>query len=508
METFTLAAVSLIIAVSLIARKEKETVQRAFAALCLAIFVQKSGEFFDGIFQNALWRTLSDLGLLAALPLLMRFEHHFLRGRTFIGTREVVLTSVIGFLFVIAIFTPLSASPFFNAAINLYASLVLLYGYVALLIHIRRRSSGVERRRMVYVAIACAATAFISISDALHYLILGFPPFSNLAAAALLYFILVIIVHPHLPEFYEIMGRALVIVVTTLAATVIFYLVIGLFGATPAPYFTHVLMGSFLIVLLFDPIKLILKKIFLHFFPDAKDFFTSLYAYDQELEKEKSALLEEMATALAHEIRNPLGSIQGAGQYLRTETSNPENQKLLDVIIEETDRLNRVVSQFMNYAKPHGVKTDWHDINAIIEKAASLVRANEQTGKVAVETDLHPSLPRVRLDGEQMMQVILNIALNGVEAMPDGGTLTLRTSKIESDEGDAVGISIRDTGRGIRKEDLPNIFKPFFTTKKRGVGLGLAICRKIVRNQGGQIRVKSLPGQGTIFYIRIPVPAG
>jgi signal transduction histidine kinase len=90
--------------------------------------------------------------------------------------------------------------------------------------------------------------------------------------------------------------------------------------------------------------------------------------------------------------------------------------------------------------------------------------------------------------------------------MPDGGTLTLRTSKIESDEGDAVGISIRDTGKGIQKEDMPNIFKPFFTTKKRGVGLGLAICRKIVRGQGGQIRAKSLPGQGTIFHIRIPVP--
>ncbi|HOD35970.1 MAG TPA: ATP-binding protein [Syntrophales bacterium] len=506
MEPFILAAVSLVIALSLLARKEKETVQRAFAALCLAVFVQKSGEFFGGIFQNGFWKTIGYLGLLTALPLLMRFEHTFLKGRTFVGTRDVVLTSVIGSLFVIAFFTPLYASPFFNPAVNLYASLTLLYGYVALLVYIRRKSAGVERKRMIYVAIACAVTAFISISDALHYLILGFPPFSNLAAAALLYFILVIIVHPHLPEFYEIMGRALVIVITSIIATVIFYLVIGLFGTGPAPHFMHVLMGSFLIVLLFDPIKLILKKVFIRFFPDAKDFFTSLYAYDQEMEKEKSMLLEEMATALAHEIRNPLGSIKGAGQYLKAETSSPENQKLLDVIIEETDRLNSVVSQFMNYAKPYGVKPDWQDINAIIEKAASLIRANERSGKIIVETELHPSLPRAHVDGEQMMQVILNIAFNGIEAMPEGGTLTLRTSRIESDEGDAVGISIRDTGKGISREDMPNIFKPFFTTKKRGVGLGLAICRKIIRGQGGQIRAKSLPGQGTIFHIRIPVP--
>ncbi|MCX5833480.1 MAG: ATP-binding protein [Deltaproteobacteria bacterium] len=506
METFTLAAVSLVIAVSLMARKEKEIVQRAFAALCLAIFVQKSGEFFDGIFESGVWRNVGYLGLLTALPLLLRFEHFFLRGRTFIGTRDVILTSVIGLFFVVAFFTPLYASPFYNAGINLYASLVLLYGYIALLVYIRKKSAGVERRRMAYVAIACAVTAFISISDALHYLILGFPPFSNLAAAALLYFVLVIIVHPHLPEFYEIMGRAIVIVITSVIATIIFYLVIGLFGTTPAPYVTHVLMGSFLIVLLFDPIKLILKKIFIYLFPDAKDFFTSLYAFDHELEKEKSMLLEEMATALAHEIRNPLGSIKGAGQYLKSETSSPENQKLLDVIIEETDRLNRVVSQFMNYAKPYGVKPAWQDINTIIEKAASLVRANERSGKITVETDLHPSLPRAHVDGEQVMQVILNIAFNGIEAMPDGGILTLRTSKIESDEGDAVGISIRDTGKGISKEDMPKIFKPFFTTKKRGVGLGLAICLKIIRGQGGQIRAKSLPGQGTIFHIRIPVP--
>jgi len=506
MEPFTLAAVSLVIALSLLARKEKEVIQRTFAALCLAIFVQKSGEFFGGIFQSGFWGTVGYLGLLTALPLLLRFEHFFLKGRTFIGTWDVVLTSVIGLFFAVAFFTPLYASPFFNPVINSYASLVLLYGYMALLVYIRRKSAGVERKRMVYVAIACAVTAFISISDALHYLILGFPPFSNLAAAALLYFILVIIVHPHLPEFYEIMGRALVILITSIVATVIFYLVIGLFGTTPAPYFMHVLMGSFLIVLLFDPIKLILKKVFIRFFPDAKDFFTSLYAYDQELEKEKSMLLEEMATALAHEIRNPLGSIKGAGQYLKAETSSPENQKLVDVIIEETDRLNSVVSQFMNYAKPYGVKPAWQDINAIIEKAAALIRANERSGKITVETDLHPSLPRAHVDGELVMQVILNIAFNGIEAMPDGGTLTLRTSRIESDEGDAVGISIRDTGKGISREDMPNIFKPFFTTKKRGVGLGLAICRKIIRGQGGQIRVKSLPGQGTIFHIRIPVP--
>jgi len=107
------------------------------------------------------------------------------------------------------------------------------------------------------------------------------------------------------------------------------------------------------------------------------------------------------------------------------------------------------------------------------------------------------------MDQEQIHRVILNIALNAIEAMPAGGTLTVRTTRIASDAGDAVGISIRDTGHGIPREALKQIFTPFFTTKERGVGLGLAVCERIIRSHGGKIRVKSIPGQGTIFYIRL-----
>ncbi len=104
-----------------------------------------------------------------------------------------------------------------------------------------------------------------------------------------------------------------------------------------------------------------------------------------------------------------------------------------------------------------------------------------------------------------MLQVMINISLNAIEAMPEGGSLSFRTSKIESSAGLAVGISIRDTGLGISPEDIKNIFKPFYTTKERGVGLGLAICQRIIKGHGGTIRVKSIPGQGSIFFIRLNV---
>jgi two-component system sensor histidine kinase HydH len=278
-----------------------------------------------------------------------------------------------------------------------------------------------------------------------------------------------------------------------------------LFGKGETPPFTHILLASLIIVIAIEPFKLVLKMMFSRIYPEGKDVFTSLYAFDEMLEKEKSLLLEEMAPVLAHEIRNPLGSIKGAAQYLRSETSAVDHQRLLDVIIEEVDRLNGVVSQFLNYAKPYTLKVKMQDVNQVIEKAISVIKASPRSDNVVIEKELRPDLPLIEVDAEQLIQVILNIAFNAIEAMQAGGTLIFRTSKISSGDGEAIGISIRDTGKGIKREEMKNIFKPFFTTKERGVGLGLAISQKIIKNHGGHIRVKSIPLQGSIFYIRLGV---
>jgi len=167
-----------------------------------------------------------------------------------------------------------------------------------------------------------------------------------------------------------------------------------------------------------------------------------------------------------------------------------EQKKLLDVITEEVNRLNRVVSQFLDYARPYSPDLKPRPINTVIEKAMAVIEADSLSNRIHVQMELHPHLPPVPMDQEQIHQVILNIAFNAIEAMPEGGTLTVRTSRIGSDAGDAVGISIRDTGHGIRRETIKQIFTPFFTTKERGVGLGLAVCQRIIRNHGGKIRVK------------------
>ena len=134
-------------------------------------------------------------------------------------------------------------------------------------------------------------------------------------------------------------------------------------------------MASFVIVISIDPAKLVLKKIASRIFFEGRDVLVSLYAIDEEIEKEKSMLLEEMATGLAHEIRNPLSSIKGAAQYLKSEVGSTENKKLLNVIVEETDRLNGVVSQFLDYARPYSMNAEVQDINRIIDKVISLIKA-------------------------------------------------------------------------------------------------------------------------------------
>lgn len=505
METFTLATVSLVISISLIVSKKRDPARLSFAVLCLALFFHKGGAFLSGIFFSGFWKVVEYLGLVAIPTCAIHFTLSLISRHTFLSKRDVVSSGTFGGFLAIALFTPLSKGIYLDTLLYLYAGLVLFICYASLLRYVKQRPPSVERTRMVYLSVVCTAVAVLSTLDVVYYFGYTFPPLSNLFISMLLYFVMILITHPHLPELHELMARALVVAIITLFATIIFTVIAGLFGSGVSPPFTNILLASFIIVIAIEPFKIVLKMIFNYIYPEGKDVFTSLYALDEKLEKEKSLLLEEMAPVLAHEIRNPLGSIKGAAQYLRSELNTGENRRLLDVIIEEVDRLNSVVSQFLNYAKPYTINLKTQDVNQIIEKAIAIVEASDRLGNISIEKELRPDLPMVDIDAEQLVQVILNISFNAIEAMPTGGTLIFRTSKIESGDGGAVGISIRDTGIGIKKEELKNIFKPFFTTKERGVGLGLAICQKIIKNHGGYIRVKSIPHQGSIFYIRLDV---
>jgi nitrogen-specific signal transduction histidine kinase len=229
-------------------------------------------------------------------------------------------------------------------------------------------------------------------------------------------------------------------------------------------------------------------------------------------EQARLAALGTMAAGLAHEIRNPLAGIKGAAQYLQATNTQADDEDFLQVITDEVDRLNVVVSNFLDYSRPYELERQPDDINAIVTQVVSLLRAEGAPQGVKLVMDLAGGLPLCQVDGDKLVQVFLNLLKNAVQAVErKGGTVTVETRhgrlrRPGSEEGlEGVEISFLDDGPGIALEDLDKLFVPFFTTKVHGTGLGLAITQRIVKAHEGDLEVKSKPGRGSCFTVRVPV---
>ncbi len=233
--------------------------------------------------------------------------------------------------------------------------------------------------------------------------------------------------------------------------------------------------------------------------------------YDKMRERDRLAALGEMAAGLAHEIRNPLGAIKGAAQFLDPKHLPNEEAEFVEVIVEEVNRLNGVVTAFLDYSRPLKQTFGPTDLQEVVTRTLKLI-VNDVPKSVTIKEELSDSLPRVDADAEQLKQVLINLVQNAVQAMGDKpGEILIRTSKPER-FGDfrapeQVELQVSDNGPGIPSDQQLNIFVPFFTTKQKGTGLGLAICQRIVKNHGGTISVQSKMGEGTTFTIRLPALA-
>jgi two-component system, NtrC family, sensor histidine kinase HydH len=254
-------------------------------------------------------------------------------------------------------------------------------------------------------------------------------------------------------------------------------------------------------------------------------------AFESVKERERLAALGEMSAGLAHEIRNPLGAIKGAVQVIARGTASEDVQtEFLGIIREEVDRLDGVVTQFLDYARPVNTITEPVPPGLLLRGVLAMVRAQGLPRNVLVDYVQNDDVPPVPMDIEKLKQVVLNLALNGIESMAGrGGTLTVRARRwshgrvpslrtrapglndVRVKRGslttsDAVELTFEDEGIGIQPEDATKLFIPFFTTKAQGTGLGLAISERIMRGHGGEIELVSLPGQGTRFTLRLPLP--
>jgi len=234
-----------------------------------------------------------------------------------------------------------------------------------------------------------------------------------------------------------------------------------------------------------------------------------IIAIEEQLRRaEKLSTLGEMAAVLAHEIRNPLGSIRGTAEILRDDYKPGEPKyEFIEIQIKETERLNRVVEDFLRMARPQPSEMKSCQLHEELETIVTLVASDAKVRKVMLVLEPSAGNPVVRADGEKLRQAFLNIVINALQATPPGGKVVISTGNVHSGGGESFcEIGFKDSGTGIEAEALARIFEPFYTTKPDGTGLGLAITRKIIEGHGGTLTVESTVGHGTTVIVRLPVP--
>lgn len=238
--------------------------------------------------------------------------------------------------------------------------------------------------------------------------------------------------------------------------------------------------------------------------------------HQQRLDRaERLASLGELAASLAHEIKNPLAGIAGAIQVMAEELPDDNPRKeIMQEVLTQVHRLDRTVRDLLAFARPGKPEVGPCDINQVLDWVLLLLAEDPDAKKVHVVRAYEPGLPRVDADSKQLGQVFLNLVLNAIQAMPNGGQVSLRTrlqgmDGVEGEgpkgHGQMVEVIVADSGPGIPPHLLEEIFKPFITTKHRGTGLGLAVSRRIVEDHGGSITAESQPGQGATFRVCLPV---
>lgn len=224
---------------------------------------------------------------------------------------------------------------------------------------------------------------------------------------------------------------------------------------------------------------------------------------NEVVRSQRLASIGRLAAGVAHEIRNPLSSIKGFATYFRERYRDiPEDQKTAEVMIQEVERLNRVIGQLLELARPMSIKKKPTSLQGLVQHTIRMIQRDAERNRIETNYEVLHEISNLSVDPDSIKQVLLNLFLNAVEAMDKGGTLSVELNKDPGAEN--VQIIISDTGNGIIEEDLAHIFDPYFTTKPSGTGLGLAVVYKIIEAHGGEIEVKSHRGVGTTVTVSLP----
>jgi two-component system sensor histidine kinase HydH len=223
---------------------------------------------------------------------------------------------------------------------------------------------------------------------------------------------------------------------------------------------------------------------------------------------ERLAALGQLTAGLAHELRNPLGTMKSSAELLGRQVAgeNEIAKEMAGYIVTEVDRTNSLITRFLDFARPQHLRLEEGDLAELLDRVIARFE-REKSGaaaSVSIYKNYSPDIPPVAFDAELLERALLNLVSNAAQASTPGSVVTAKTRMVETGAGPSVEIAIIDRGSGIDPKHLESIFNPFFTTKSEGVGLGLAIVSKIVDEHGGQIAVESAPGEGSVFRVYLP----
>jgi two-component system, NtrC family, sensor histidine kinase HydH len=217
---------------------------------------------------------------------------------------------------------------------------------------------------------------------------------------------------------------------------------------------------------------------------------------------EHLASLGRLLAGVAHEVRNPLAGIRSTVQLWQRLPDQAQTPASRDAVLQAVDRLNALVGRLLYFARTGWDEPRPVDLSAVVRETVELVRAKAELQGVRVETDLTETLPRLAGSPQAMQQVVLNLAINALQAMPEGGRLSLQTRALDGPR--RAELRVADTGSGVSAEVRPHLFEPFYTTRPEGTGLGLALCREIVRQHGGDIELEAGDSHGAVFHVWLP----
>jgi two-component system sensor histidine kinase HydH len=235
---------------------------------------------------------------------------------------------------------------------------------------------------------------------------------------------------------------------------------------------------------------------------------SELKRLEREVQRhDRLVALGKMAAGVAHEVRNPLSSIKGFATLLGSKFNDgSEEYEAADLMVQEAERLNRSITELLNYARPTALRKEPVDIGEIVELSLKLISGDAQVLGVKSSLDLEADLPAISVDKDKINQVLLNLYINGLQAMEQAvSTKELKVSVHHDEREGMVIIEVQDTGKGIPQEDLDKVLDPYFTTKPEGTGLGLALAFKIIDEHKGTIRFASKEGEGTTVSVSFPI---